>query len=417
MRRLGWTSRLGGAALLGALAMVPAPCVAGGKIPCKYDVEILQNDCGLFPSFIQASGIAEDGSIAGMFEACSPPNDRGFLWLPDGTFIPITLPVSPFLYQLAAVDVNAAHQVVGTYNAPLSIGGHTGFIYDQGRITALGTFPGGNYSDATAVNRFGVVTGFAGNLSGGIETHAFIFQDGVMVSLGPDLGTPYSLGYDIADDGTIAGWTGQLGPSLDGMAFTWHQGTVTLLPTIPRAHSHVGLAINSHADVVGYASLDPRPGIPHYRAYAHVGEKAFSIDPFPGHTASAAWDINDDQVIIGTSTSASSGTNFIWADGIMRDLSDLIDLSVGMTLWSAHSINNAGQISADGTLLGHAAVFRLHPVFPVVGDLNCDEHVDGSDIQLLLDVWGICSDPCDADLDGTGIVNGFDLAILLGNWG
>lgn len=418
MRRVRWTSRVGGMAMLGVAALSAGfgDCAAGGKIPCKYDVEILQNDCGLFPSFIQAGGIAEDGSIAGMFEACSPPNDRGFLWLPDGTFIPITLPVSPFLYQLAAVDVNSAHHVVGKFYAPSTGGWYTGFLYDQGRVSGLGTSPGGNYSEATAVSETGLITGHAGNqLTGEPPTHAFILQDGIMLSLG--LGTPYSYGYDVSDNGTVVGWMGASGPSVDGVAFTWREGKVTVLSAIPEAHSHVARAINSRADVVGYASFDTKTSGPYSRAYAHVGGKTFTIDPFPGDVTSAAWDINDDQVIIGTSTSASSGTNFVWAGGVMRDLSDLIDPGAGVTLWSVRSINNAGQISADGLLLGHAAVFRLHPILPKLGDLNCDQYVDSSDIEILLSSWGVCVDSCPSDFDGTGIVNGFDLAILLGNWG
>jgi hypothetical protein len=66
-------------------------------------------------------------------------------------------------------------------------------------------------------------------------------------------------------------------------------------------------------------------------------------------------------------------------------------------------------------------------------DLDGDGDVDGFDLALLLGQWGMCpTSPaqtgatsedttggasCDADLDGNGIVNGFDLALLLGAWG
>jgi hypothetical protein len=52
----------------------------------------------------------------------------------------------------------------------------------------------------------------------------------------------------------------------------------------------------------------------------------------------------------------------------------------------------------------------------VVGDLNGDGIVNGFDLALLLGAWGPCLG-CPADLDGSGVVNGFDLAILLGEWG
>ncbi|MGH7290128.1 MAG: hypothetical protein ACREJT_02880 [Myxococcota bacterium] len=50
--------------------------------------------------------------------------------------------------------------------------------------------------------------------------------------------------------------------------------------------------------------------------------------------------------------------------------------------------------------------------------MNGDDVVNGFDLALLLGAWGICpkTGDCPADLDGNGIVNGFDLAILLAAW-
>jgi len=55
----------------------------------------------------------------------------------------------------------------------------------------------------------------------------------------------------------------------------------------------------------------------------------------------------------------------------------------------------------------------------VVGDLNCDNVVNVSDLLILLGAWGTCSDPenCPADINGDGVVNVSDLLILLANWG
>ena len=52
---------------------------------------------------------------------------------------------------------------------------------------------------------------------------------------------------------------------------------------------------------------------------------------------------------------------------------------------------------------------------PPTGDLNGDGLVNGADLALLLGSWGPCSG-CAADLDGNGVVDGADIAILLGNW-
>jgi hypothetical protein len=54
----------------------------------------------------------------------------------------------------------------------------------------------------------------------------------------------------------------------------------------------------------------------------------------------------------------------------------------------------------------------------VFADLNGDGVVNGFDLALLLGAWGPCAPvgACPADLDGNGIVNGMDLAMLLGAW-
>ncbi len=51
---------------------------------------------------------------------------------------------------------------------------------------------------------------------------------------------------------------------------------------------------------------------------------------------------------------------------------------------------------------------------PLVGDLDGDGRVAGSDFGLLLSLWG-SSDP-DGDLDGNGSVGGSDIGVLLANW-
>ncbi|TVQ56417.1 MAG: hypothetical protein EA377_02220 [Phycisphaerales bacterium] len=52
-------------------------------------------------------------------------------------------------------------------------------------------------------------------------------------------------------------------------------------------------------------------------------------------------------------------------------------------------------------------------------DLNCDGVVNVFDLLLLLENWGACANPgnCPADLNDDGQVNVFDLLVLLENWG
>jgi hypothetical protein len=47
--------------------------------------------------------------------------------------------------------------------------------------------------------------------------------------------------------------------------------------------------------------------------------------------------------------------------------------------------------------------------------LNADGIVDGSDLGLVLALWGSGNQL--ADIDGSGLVNGGDLGLLLAHWG
>ena len=51
------------------------------------------------------------------------------------------------------------------------------------------------------------------------------------------------------------------------------------------------------------------------------------------------------------------------------------------------------------------------------GDINGDGIVNGGDLALVLSDWGPCSGSCPADFDGNGLVNGGDLAQVLAVWG
>jgi len=54
------------------------------------------------------------------------------------------------------------------------------------------------------------------------------------------------------------------------------------------------------------------------------------------------------------------------------------------------------------------------------GDVNGDGVVNSQDLALVLGSWGVCPDPpvpCISDINGDGLVNAQDLAVVLANWG
>ena len=84
---------------------------------------------------------------------------------------------------------------------------------------------------------------------------------------------------------------------------------------------------------------------------------------------------------------------------------------------------NAAQVGQSGNAvvndLGGACVMTACgdcPAQPCPADLNGNGTVDGADLGNLLSAWGQCAG-CAADIDGDGTVSGADLGAMLGDWG
>jgi Dockerin type I domain len=102
-----------------------------------------------------------------------------------------------------------------------------------------------------------------------------------------------------------------------------------------------------------------------------------------------------------------------------------IPLPGGTSAVGAYTLASVyGQSTSLGTSSASSVV--LSPGFLCIeaddignpGDLNNDAHVNGVDLAIVLNNWGICgSGACPADIDRDGVVNGVDLAIVLSNWG
>jgi len=121
---------------------------------------------------------------------------------------------------------------------------------------------------------------------------------------------------------------------------------------------------------------------------------------------------------------------FFWQNGTMHALSDLVASELHLTINTAHGINNAGQIAADGYIIdGPYVALRLNPVPPLPADLTCDWHVNASDLLELIRNWGVCDqptdplqlppfapDPCPADINNDNRVGVPDLLYVINHW-
>ena len=89
-----------------------------------------------------------------------------------------------------------------------------------------------------------------------------------------------------------------------------------------------------------------------------------------------------------------------------------IDESAGRVPWTAFGSGVTGSMVIN---VGHWRMESFLFERLRAGDVNGDGIVDGADIALVLGSWGSGDRAADLNLDG--IVNGADLTIALGDWG
>ena len=169
-----------------------------------------------------------------------------------------------------AYAINDSGEVVGTSSFDSSGHSHA-FLYKNGKMTDLGTLPGYTDSVATGINDSGQIVGSCSSytLPAGTAEHAFLYSNGTMIDLGPLPGGTLSWAQGINDSGQVVGVSAYF-PSGNYHAFLYSNGTMTDLGAVPLWYdSSYAYAINASDQVAGYTD-DAGEGDPFYFASAFL---------------------------------------------------------------------------------------------------------------------------------------------------
>jgi len=260
--------------------------------------------------YSESESINALGQVVGMANTTDNKFSYAFLYS-DGVTRKIGESIKPWSINDKGQIACAAYYVGYTHAAR----------YWNGSIVDIGTL-GGLNSEAYGINNAGQMVGIS-ELKDPNIIHGFLYSDGVMKDLGT-LGGDYSVAFNVNAAGHVAGYS-TLKDQAAGHAFLYANGSMKDMGSLGN-NSSVAYGINILDQVVGRVIVDPSQNLNH---------------------------------------------GFIWVDGVMSDLNDLIAPNADWTIEFAISINDAGQIVGYGRHgLNPQRAFLLNPIENVVEKIS-----------------------------------------------
>ena len=319
--------------------LVAALAVGFIVCPCVAYTGYTAIDLGTLGGFTAPYSVNDKGDVTGYSEVAGKPH--AFIYsngaMADlGTLGGI---------QSFGQSINFSGQIVGQFQSTPGL--NHAFIYSDGMMTALTPTAQFN-TGASAINNAAQVTGI---FDTGNALRAFLYTDGVL-SLLPSLGGDVAAGQGINNAGQIVGYS-YLAGNTTFHAFLYANVSISDLGTLGGQYS-VANAINSTGQIVGYSTLSFTTN---HHSFLYSNGVMSDLGTLGG-PASVANAINDAGQVVGQSDKSSGIAAFLYEDGVMKDLNNLVSLNV--PLLNAFGINNSGQIVALGAG-GHAYLLTPLP--------------------------------------------------------
>lgn len=364
-----------------------------------------------------------------------------------------------------ASDINDAGEVVGQSVAPIS-GALVAVRWDASHVPSnVGMLAGHVNAEAYAINNNGEIVGYSEDANG--ARHA-TYWDGVggMIDMHTAMSASgSSIPWDISDNGLVVGQA-SINPGLP-KGFVWEVGTSgQVAGGLSGYMSSRNLAVNNVGVIVGSsfffgdpddahrATPDGRGGwdsvqigpmgfeftVAHgisdngttvgyttynstttgWNAVIFEGDNdVFVIGTLPDLDTSEAYGVNDNGVVVGQAFDGSGmGLDpraFVYYQGVLRDLNDLLDANSDFdVLLGATAVNASNDIVGfgrlkDGTLAGFLVENYGDDHCPA--DFNNDGFFDFFDVQAYLQAFA--DGDLSADFTGDGTLDFFDVQEFL----
>jgi probable HAF family extracellular repeat protein len=355
--------------LVAAALALSLPLAAGSLSAQEYELVELGTLGG---STSQALGITQSGRVLGW--ATTPQSVKHPVYWDEGGIVDLGSP--PGFIVGEAVAGNDAGQVAVTgEGSPQS---YEAFRWESAAWTPLGVLLGRDEAIPADLDASGRVVGMSLTLGGG-NTAAFLWEGGGMTNLGT-LGGTTARAYGINGSRQVVGWARlpEVAGVEDTRAFLWEDDVMTDLGKLPDRDHSQALAINDNGDVVGSSWVVTSPNFfsadraTLWRSTGEIVDLGRTPGPeacvsgLPFWTDNVARAVNNQGQIVGDAQCVASGgarAGFLWQDGVMHNLEDLIPADTGWEILAARGINDAGQIVGFGiTPGGDLQAYRLDPV-------------------------------------------------------
>jgi probable HAF family extracellular repeat protein len=252
-----------------------------------------------------------------------------------------------------------------------------GFAWEKGVMRPLPTL-GGTHGFAAAANNHGEIVGWAENtVRDDTCTAPQVFQFRAVV-WGPNGNQirelpvlpddTSSAATAINDKGQIVGISGTcddaVGSATAAHAVLWDGGGIEDIGNLGGDEWNTPTAINERGDIAGFSDHE---GDLVTEAFIWTREEGLKgLGFLAGHGHSEAYGINERRQVVGLSCTAtfSECRAFLWENGEMKDLNELVTLETGALLNQARDINDDGVITgrAFRSSTGNLEAFVATPV-------------------------------------------------------